>query len=53
MRGYGQFEINWLETGSAMPYLEVKSQQGNKRLKLDGSTITVGRVPGNVVRLKD
>ena len=53
MRGYGQFEINWLETGSAMPYLEVKSQQGNKRLKLDGSTITVGRLPDNVLQLMD
>ncbi|MCZ6836955.1 MAG: ATPase, T2SS/T4P/T4SS family, partial [Planctomycetota bacterium] len=36
-----------------MPFLEVKTQQGNKRMKLDGSTITVGRLPDNVLQLMD
>ena len=36
-----------------MPYLEVKTRQGNKRMKLDGSTITVGRLPDNVLQLMD
>ena len=32
-----------------MPYLEVKTRQGNKRMKLDGSTITVGASAGQRV----
>ena len=36
-----------------MPYLEVKTRQGNKRMKLDGSTITIGRLQDNVLQLMD
>ncbi len=36
-----------------MAYLEVRTQQGNKRLQLDRKPITVGRFPDNVVVLHD
>lgn len=36
-----------------MPYLEVKTPQGNKRLKLDDAAITVGRMPDNLLVLTD
>jgi len=36
-----------------MPYLEVTSEQGRKRLTLDGSPVTVGRFPDNAVVITD
>ncbi len=36
-----------------MPYLEVKTPQGNKRLKLDNAAVTVGRLPENSLVLSD
>ncbi len=36
-----------------MPYLEVRTPKGNKRLKLNSEPITVGRQPDNVLVLRD
>jgi predicted component of type VI protein secretion system len=36
-----------------MPYLEVRTPQGNKRLKLNDAAISVGRLPDNTLVLRD
>lgn len=36
-----------------MPYLEVKTPQGNKRLKLGNAALTIGRMPDNALVLID
>jgi len=36
-----------------MPYLEVKTKQGSKRLKLEDEPITVGRLPENTLVVND
>src|SRR5690606_7504529 len=37
----------------SMPYLEVRTPKGNRRLKLNSESITVGRQPDNVLVLRD
>src|ERR1043165_9063419 len=36
-----------------MPYLEVKSAQGQKRLELGMNSLTVGRLPDNAIVIAD
>ena len=36
-----------------MPYLEVQTPKGKRRLELGGSDVTVGRLPANTIQHSD